>query len=643
MKNLKNYIMTMKTNILTSVFFFLYFNLIAQNATEISPNAILVPRFADAAAVDLAIPNPINGMFVYRTDTQSFWYRNASAWVNLSSPVPTQWTNAGNNIYNTNTGNVGIGTTTPNAPLQFSNGLTNRKVVLYETGNNDHQYYGFGINAGALRYQTDATAADHVFYSGANESSSNELMRIKGNGNIGIGMNAPNAPLQFSNAFLNRKIVLYETFNNNHQYYGLGVSSNVLRYQTDATSADHVFFAAASATSSNELMRIKGTGSVGIGGSSNSDKLTVVGSSSSPFGVFASTAFNGAGIYGRIDGGTTKFAGVQGEYASSAAGIFGTAGVSGHNSSNIAGTGFRNQAATGPRVGVFGTTGATTGQYTFGLHGSMNSTDIRCGGVFADDFGIANAALAYYASNLTDYSVYGFGRAFQTGVAGGRQAYRLPEPNTQIGLGIYGGVMGGWIRGLVYGTHIKGEQYSLYVDGKTYVNEPIAELVSAAENNRTPAYALTTFGTDVYAKGKAKLENGTATIRFQSNFKSIISTNPEEIVITVSPSGKSKGIYIESQDENGFVVRENDGGDGTTNFSWIAIATRKDRDTPQHPSEVLAPDFDSKMDAVMYNDNNTDGKQKSIWWDGSRIRFDRPNNLENRGDGIDRSRKGVKE
>jgi hypothetical protein len=80
--------------------------------------------------------------------------------------------------------NVGIGTATPNAPLQFANTTVNRKVVLYDVNNNDHQYYGLGVNGGALRYQTDATAADHIFYAAASATASNELMRIRGNGQV---------------------------------------------------------------------------------------------------------------------------------------------------------------------------------------------------------------------------------------------------------------------------------------------------------------------------------------------------------------------------------------------------------------------------------------------------------------------------
>lgn len=93
------------------------------------------------------------------------------------------------------TGNVGIGTTTANAPLQFNNSITGRKIVLWEGVNNDHQVYGFGLSNNILRYQVDAAVGNHVFYSGINSSSSLELMRIQGNGRVGINNAVPTATL----------------------------------------------------------------------------------------------------------------------------------------------------------------------------------------------------------------------------------------------------------------------------------------------------------------------------------------------------------------------------------------------------------------------------------------------------------------
>jgi len=79
--------------------------------------------------------------------------------------------------------NVGIGMTNPNGRLQFANEEWRRQIVLMKTNNNDHNYAGFGVNGGTLRYQTDALGADHVFFAGSGFSTSNELFRIRGNGN----------------------------------------------------------------------------------------------------------------------------------------------------------------------------------------------------------------------------------------------------------------------------------------------------------------------------------------------------------------------------------------------------------------------------------------------------------------------------
>jgi hypothetical protein len=354
------------------------------------------------------------------------------------------------------------------------------------------------------------------------------------------------------------------------------------------------------------------------------DLMGAVSNATFPFAVSGYSSFNGAGVYGAVQGGATQFAGVQGEYASGTAGIYNTAGVKGSNQSTVAGTGFRTQAATGPRAGIIANTTATAGQYTFGLHGSMGSTDIRCGAVIGDDFGIALGTMAYYAANQVDYSVYGFGGAYQVGVPGGRSSNRISEPNTHIGLGMYGGVMGGWIKGLVYGTHVQGDRYSLYVDGKTYTNQPVTELVATANGNRIPAYSVSSLQPSLYARGKSVLENGRRYIAFDAAFMSMIDENPESLVITVSATGNSKGLYIASQDNKGFFVQENDNGTSTTSFSWIAVANRKGYDQLMHAPELLQADFDKKMNGVMFNDNNTKDTPQSIWWDGNQVRFDTP-------------------
>ncbi len=96
-------------------------------------------------------------------------------------------------------GNLGIQNATPNAPLQFASINANRKIVLWEGANNDHQFNGLGINSAIFRFQVNATSNDFVFYAGTSSTTSNELVRITGTGNVGIGTSTPSFPLNIVN------------------------------------------------------------------------------------------------------------------------------------------------------------------------------------------------------------------------------------------------------------------------------------------------------------------------------------------------------------------------------------------------------------------------------------------------------------
>ena len=117
----------------------------------------------------------------------------------------SQNTNIGGNfnLSTTGTGNFGIGIANPTAQLHLANTGVNRKIVLFDnTAGNDHEFYGFGINSGILRYQTPF-GANHVWYSGASAAGtgSNELMRLQSNGNLGIGTPTPASSLDIKKRF----------------------------------------------------------------------------------------------------------------------------------------------------------------------------------------------------------------------------------------------------------------------------------------------------------------------------------------------------------------------------------------------------------------------------------------------------------
>ena len=124
--------------------------------------------------------------------------------------------------------NVGIGTTTPGFALNFASTLGN-KISLYGNSGN---HYGFGVQGGLLQIHSDAAAADIVFGYGSSTSLT-ENMRIKGNGNVGIGNNNPIRPLSFP-AALGEKILLYP---GGVGEVGIGVYGNELRLHADNPGA----------------------------------------------------------------------------------------------------------------------------------------------------------------------------------------------------------------------------------------------------------------------------------------------------------------------------------------------------------------------------------------------------------------------
>jgi len=151
----------------------------------------LKPRMTTAQRT--AVVSPAKGLEVFDTDFNSTWFYDGTAWVNSAASSTNYWTLNGANLYNNTGANVGIGTTAPHAQLHLGNTAVSRKILLYENADNDHQFYGFGVNSFALRYQTDSPSSDHVFYAAINATSSKELARIKGNGEL-IVQNTLTAP-----------------------------------------------------------------------------------------------------------------------------------------------------------------------------------------------------------------------------------------------------------------------------------------------------------------------------------------------------------------------------------------------------------------------------------------------------------------
>lgn len=376
------------------------------------------------------------------------------------------------------------------------------------------------------------------------------------------------------------------------------------------------------ATNTFERMRIRTDGEVVVGAQTTviaDDLFSAVGNATLDWAVNGYSGNDASGVYGQVTGGTTIYGAVQGEYyGSNAQGC----GVRGIYSTNNPGTSFGAVAS-----GVNGNA-TTTGAYKFGVYGSGGATR-RSGGVMGYDFGAAYGALGYFASAAGgggDYSVYGFGLGYTTGAAGGRMAAGnsnsliFDKPTTHIGIGIYGGVMGGWIKGLVYGTNFSGQKYGVYVHGNTITNDKYVQLNNSANSDvRIASYATTALTNELTSKGKIGLVNGQANVAFDTKLVDLCDLN--SLVITATPMGNCNGVYIDDITENGFVIKELNNGNHNVPVSFIISGTLKQA-TEFTETEILNKQYETNMNGVMHNDYDTQTDGTPIWYDGQNVRHD---------------------
>ena len=174
--------------------------------TTSGQSAILIPRGSSSFR-----PSGVNGMIRYNSSTSAFEGFANGAWGSLGSGGgSSQWTTSGSSIYY-NLGNVGIGTTTPNATLEInmtqasSTGVNvinksavagGQALVHLESDLNSMDIVANGSATGNNIYLN--TNSDlNLIPSGDLVISPNwtEQMRVTSGGFVGIGTSTPGYPL----------------------------------------------------------------------------------------------------------------------------------------------------------------------------------------------------------------------------------------------------------------------------------------------------------------------------------------------------------------------------------------------------------------------------------------------------------------
>ncbi len=256
--------------------------------------------------------------------------------------------------------------------------------------------------------------------------------------------------------------------------------------------------------------------------------------------------------------------------------------------------------------------------YTFGVAGYSYNDYSRTGGVLgADVNGLAWGSLGYRSSGLLNYGVYG-SAAYASGAGRGTAV-------TQEGFGggFFGGVIGSVSQGEVMGSVSSGNLFASYNMGNVYTSGFSADMIANAAKGgeRTAAYAVTSPDLKVYDSGSAQLAGSTIYVPFSGGYAGMLGAEP---VVTVTPVGSPAQLYVESITAQGFTVAVASGS-ANVKFSWIAVGSRVDAVQAKGglPTQLTDANFDAQLKAVMQSDGDTTRPAAPLWWDGTKMRFEK--------------------
>ena len=220
-------------------------------------------------------------------------------WVDSGTLSTGLWLSDGNDIYNSNSGNVGIGTTSPGATLELNSDTGNAAKLKIGRQNGATNYLELGTSGGSSVINAIGISGVNasLIFNRSTTTATTQSMIIDSAGNVGIGTTSPQTNLEVTSA-TGAKLRLgtsdtsvldgdtigrleFFSADSTNTNSGLGAFIDLVADGDQGNfnpNADLRFATSyGSAQPATTRMTIKGNGNVGIGATSPSEKLEVTG------------------------------------------------------------------------------------------------------------------------------------------------------------------------------------------------------------------------------------------------------------------------------------------------------------------------------------------------------------------------------